>query len=115
MAKASSKSTPRTFYLNEHHELPTEEKTGGGRAAQYENIDWAVKGQQLSSSLQDVTTVLSQSSDPLSGRQYFLLAAPEPKLSKKSANRRKLLRALTMKSQISAAPIQEFLADLGWI
>lgn len=89
MAKASATIVPRTYYLNEHHELPTEEKPGGGRAAQYENIDWAVKGKQLSKSLSGVRKLLSESGDPLSGRQYFLLAAPEPKLTKKSSDKKK--------------------------
>ncbi len=31
---------PRTFYLNEHHELSREEKPTGGRPSQYAGIDW---------------------------------------------------------------------------
>ena len=89
MAKASATIVARTFYLNEHHELPTEEKSGGGRAAQYENIDWALKGKQLSTSLSGVKKLLAESGDPLSGRQYFLLAAPEPQLTKKSSDKKK--------------------------
>lgn len=89
MSKAQKRITPRTFFLNEQHELPTEEKKGGGRAAQYEGIDWAAKGQRLNASLRNVREAADGSSDPLRGRRYFVLAAPEPSLTKKSSDKRK--------------------------
>jgi len=46
--------TPRTFYLNEQHELAHEEKEGGGRLPKLAPIDWAAKAQVVSDSLHRV-------------------------------------------------------------
>ncbi|MEQ9407688.1 MAG: S8 family serine peptidase [Fuerstiella sp.] len=89
MAKARGKVQPKTFFLNEQHELPPEEKTGGGRASQYEGIDWAAKGHRLHSSLESVQQGLASSRDPLRERRYFMIADPEPRLTRTSKDKRK--------------------------
>ena len=81
MAKSAKSIKPRTFFLNEQHELPSEDKRGGGRSPQYEGIDWAAKGERLSRSLHLVKDAADRSRDPLTGRRYFVLAAPEPSLT----------------------------------
>jgi hypothetical protein len=89
MAKSARRVVPKTYFLNEQHELPIEEKGGGGRSPRYDHIDWAVKGQRLHQSLQNVTQAIEHSSDPLRKRRYFVLAAPEPQLTKLSSDKRK--------------------------
>ncbi len=89
MASSFPEKPPKTFYLNEHHELPVDEKSGGGRAPQYDGINWAAKGKRLSQSLEKAKESALKSKDPLRGRQYFLVAAPEPKLRKASKNKKK--------------------------
>jgi len=78
---------PRTFFLNETHELAPIEKGGGGALPKYEHIPWAAKAQALSASLKHVVDAVSGSSDPLRGKHYFVLAAPEPKLKKRREDR----------------------------
>ena len=58
MAKSARRVVPKTYFLNEQHELPIEEKGGGGRSPRYDHIDWAVKGQRLHQSLQNVTQAI---------------------------------------------------------
>lgn len=80
---------PRTFYLNEQHELSRGEKTPGGQPPKYTGIDWQEKSARLSSSLSRARRTIARSSDPLKDRHYFLLAHPVPELSKTSTNARK--------------------------
>ncbi len=89
MARSTPEKPPRTFYLNEHHELPPDEKSGGGRAPQYFGINWAAKGKRLKQSLEKAMEAALRSADPLRGRQYFLVAAPEPQLRKTSKDPKK--------------------------
>lgn len=80
---------PRTFYLNEQHELSREEKPTGGRPPQYAGIDWREKSARLSASLSTARKAIARSDDPLKDRHHFLLARPVPELSKSSTNVRK--------------------------
>ena len=81
--------TPRTFYLNEQHELAHEEKEGGGRLPKLAPIDWAAKARVVSDSLHRVREKLDRSRDPLKGRRYFMLANPTRAVKKESDNKRK--------------------------
>ena len=78
---------PKTFFLNEQHELVHGEKPGGGRTPQYVQIDWTEKGKKISQSLQTVSKELSKSPDPLRDKRYFVLARPYVTLKKKSASK----------------------------
>lgn len=49
---------PKTFYLNEQHELSRGERGGGGRFPQYLGIDWAAKGQRIKATLDSVQATL---------------------------------------------------------
>jgi hypothetical protein len=83
------RTTPRTFYLNEQHELARAEKEGGGGIPQYTGINWAAKGTAISRSLSQVRRQVQKSPDPSKGNHYFLLAAPVETLAKTSTNKRK--------------------------
>jgi hypothetical protein len=80
--------SPRTFYLNEQHELARAEKVGGGGVPKYVNINWATKGTAITQSLSRVKTQIQASADPSKKNHYFLLAAPVSELTKASENKR---------------------------
>jgi len=84
----SQKVTPRTFYLNEQHELLRGEKEGGGAIAQYHGINWASKGKAVADALVAVRASISQSKDPLRDQHYFVLAKPVEAIQKKSKSRK---------------------------
>jgi hypothetical protein len=79
---------PKTFYLNEQHELSRAEKESGGSVPKYIDIDWAARGRTISQSLNQVTTQIQASHDPLRGQRYFMLADPVGTLAKSSTNAR---------------------------
>jgi hypothetical protein len=39
-------ANPKNYFLNEHHELALGEKEGGGRFAEYVDIDWERKAER---------------------------------------------------------------------
>jgi hypothetical protein len=89
LAKPNSPAPPRTFYLNEHHELAHGENKGRGRPAQYGAIDWAVRGARISSALAASKQKILNSKDPLRDRRYFLVATPIAAVPKVSKDKRK--------------------------
>jgi hypothetical protein len=80
----SPRVSPRTFYLNEQHELARAEKEGGGPPPKYTDINWATKGNKIARSLQRVVNQIEQSPDPSRENHFFLLAAPVSQLAKES-------------------------------
>src|SRR5450631_3520871 len=84
-----ARSAPKTFYLNEQHELSRAEKEGGGRIPEYAGIDWAAKGRRIGRSLQAVKSTIAASKDPLREQHYFMLTMPVAEVQKKSKNQRK--------------------------
>ena len=78
-----SRVTPRTFYLNEEHELARGEREGGGRIPAYTDINWAAKGSTISQSLHRVRRQIQGSLDPAKENHYFLVAAPVRELAKR--------------------------------
>ena len=89
---------PRTFYLNEHHELSREQKPTGGRPPQYSGIDWPERSARLSASLSTARKTIARSSDPLKDRHHFLLARPVTELFKSSKNLRKAKDGLILEN-----------------
>lgn len=85
----SHRITPKTFYLNEQHELSRGEKEGGGRVPEFVGIDWAAKGKGISESLELVRSRISTSKDPLRGQHYFVMAKPVEEVQKRSKDQRK--------------------------
>lgn len=81
--------SPKTFYLNEQHELSRAEKESGGSVPKYIDIDWAARGRTISRSLNKVTSQIQASHDPLKGQRYFVLADPVGTLAKSSTNAKK--------------------------
>ncbi len=91
MAKKRRRVTPRTFVLNEQHELTREERSGGGRVAKldFDAVDWATKANDLSSSLVKTAKTIQRSPDPIGEKRYFFLANPEVSVQKLSDNEKK--------------------------
>jgi hypothetical protein len=80
---------PRTYYLNEQHELTREEKTGGGGSLKLAPIDWASKGRAIRDSLSDAKDAITRSRDPLKDHRFFLLAQPVAELIKESKQKKR--------------------------
>lgn len=85
---ASRNPSPRTFFLNEQHELSREEREGGGRLPKLAPIDWASRGRSIGSSLERTRKAITESRDPLKSSRYFLLAQPVPEVVKESKDKR---------------------------
>lgn len=89
MTKKDSSVEPKTFYLNEQHELAHAEKPTGGGLPKYAPIDWSTKGPKLNLSLRRVREGLGKSKDPVVNQHYFLLAEPTPHVDKETTNKKK--------------------------
>jgi hypothetical protein len=89
MAADRRRVAPRTFYLNESHELTSIEKEGGGRLPAYAPISWATKAKHLNQSLQRVERIVVASNDPLKDERFFVLANPVPDVEKLSKDKKK--------------------------
>lgn len=76
MAKQDTNIRPRTYFLNETHELTRAEKEGGGGQPKFGPINWAAKGATIRSSLDTATHRLRQARDPLRGQRFFMMALP---------------------------------------
>jgi hypothetical protein len=113
MAKIPRRPAPRTFFLNEHHELPPVEKSGGGRTPQYANIDWAHKGRRINASLERTMQSNARSTDPLRGRRYFMVAVPERVVQKKSKDKKKAPAGTIDESTDFASSQTRIFARLG--
>jgi len=80
---------PKTFFLNEHHELTRAEKPAQGRLAVYLGVNWRAKGNQIAKSLGDVRQHLRASRDPIRSDRFFVLANPTRDLFKRSSDKNK--------------------------
>jgi hypothetical protein len=80
---------PRTFFLNESHELSPAEKGGGGRIPDYVGISWASKGQRISKSLSQAMKLVQASNDPLKDDRFFVIAQPVAEVEKRSKDKKK--------------------------
>jgi hypothetical protein len=80
---------PRSFFLNEQHELTREEKEGGGGTPKYAPIDWKNKSKRLQTSLARARERIQTLPDPTTGHHYYLLANPEKTLKKISSDKKK--------------------------
>lgn len=89
MPKKHDAITPRTFFLNEQHELAHGESLGGGSLPKLGRIDWAAKGRRINKTLREAKHTLGASRDPTKEHRYFLLATPSPKVPKVSENKKK--------------------------
>src|SRR4051794_32748087 len=79
---------PRSFFLNEQHELTRGEKEGGGSIPKYAPIDWGAKGHRIQNTLAQVKRRIEALPDPVKEHHYFLLAKPETTLKKLTKDKR---------------------------
>src|SRR5262245_42082436 len=86
MSPSPQERPPRTFFLNEQHELARAEKPAGGSLPKLAPINWQAKGRRISDSLSAARATISKSRDPLKGNRYFLTALPTPHVRKLSQN-----------------------------
>jgi hypothetical protein len=87
--RSGERLEPRTFFLNEIHELSREERSGGGGIPKLAPIDWALKTPRLTRSLRSVGRSLEDAEDPLAGHRYFFLTVPESSVTKLSSDPKK--------------------------
>ncbi len=78
---------PRSFFLNEGHELTRGEKEGGGRLPKLAPLNWAAKGARIGNTLQASMRAVAQLNDPARANHCYLLARPSPVVRKLSDNR----------------------------
>ena len=88
MAKIPERK-PKTFFLNEKHELSLGEVPSGGGLPKLAPIHWASRAETLSTSLKDVQSRVTKSRDPLRDRHFFLLAEPVQAIKKESKDEKK--------------------------
>jgi hypothetical protein len=81
---SSNTVKPRTFFLNEKHELASFEDEGGGPGARYMPIDWAARSDGLSTSFRRATLPPIRSKDPSAARHFFMVAVPVKAVQKHS-------------------------------
>lgn len=89
MPREPLSSPPRTFFLNEQHELSHAEKPSGGGLPKLAPIDWPAKSKRIHDSLVKAQKVIKSSIDPLRESRYFLATLPTPTVSKLSTNLKK--------------------------
>lgn len=89
MAKEFDTTVPRTFFLNEQHELTRGEKETGGSLPKLAPINWQAKSRKLHGSLTAARETINRSNDPLRESRYFLAANPTPRIRKESKNQRR--------------------------
>ena len=86
MIRDHRRPAPRTYFLNEQHELTRTEKEAGGSLPKLVPIDWAAKGRQIHDSLRATRDQIGKSDDPLRTSRFFLATVPTPKIKKYSKN-----------------------------
>jgi hypothetical protein len=84
----AEENRPRSFFLNEQHELTRGEKEGGGGVPKYAPIDWGAKGRRIQQTLTQAKAKIDSLPDPVKDHHYFLLAKPEATLKKLTKDRR---------------------------
>ncbi len=90
MAKKVRKTAKaKHYFLNEEHELGHFAKGGGGGNPKYVEPNWANVGSKINTSLKNVDRKVKQLRDPLKGQRYFMVALPEPTLTKRSNDKKK--------------------------
>ncbi len=82
---------PKTFYLNEQHELTRNELSGGGGLPKLAPIDWKTRQAIIGNSLARVEQALTNSIDPVRAHRFYFLAQPEAHLVKKSDSKSRKL------------------------
>ena len=82
MGKSNRSKEPRTFFLNETHELGRGKDGGGGGGLKLAPTDWSSKGQRLNETLDIAIEEIGESKDPLKQKRFFFVAKPEESIEK---------------------------------
>ena len=82
MGKSNRSRAPRTFFLNETHELGRGKDGGGGGGLKLAPTDWSSKGQRLNKTLGLAIEEIRESKDPLKQKRFFFVAKPEDSIEK---------------------------------
>jgi hypothetical protein len=82
MGKSKRSKVPRTFFLNETHELGRGKDRSGGGGLKLAPTDWSGKGQRLNETLDLAIEKISESKDPLKQKRFFFVAKPEETIEK---------------------------------
>lgn len=88
MARQPTDRPPRTFFLNEQHELTRGEREGRGGPLKLGEINWQAKGERIFKTLATARQVIERSPDPVKERRYFLATLPTKHFPKRSENKR---------------------------
>lgn len=104
---------PRSFFLNEQHELARGEKEGRGGLPKYAPIEWQKKGQRIRNSLQQARKKIDSLPDPTKGNHYFLLAKPQTKLTKLSTDKKKAPEGTLEEETVYAGKDSRVFSRLG--
>jgi len=107
------KLKPRSFFLNEQHELARGEKEGHGALPKYAPIEWDKKGQRIRKSLQQARKKIESLPDPTKDNHYFLLAKPQAKLTKLSADKKKAPEGTVEEETVYAGKDSRVFSRLG--
>lgn len=75
---------PRTFFLNEQHELTRGEKEAGGSLPKLAPINWKTRGEGIHSSLVAARAAIQKTKDPLGNKRFFLTTLPATNIRKQS-------------------------------
>ena len=78
---------PKHFFLNQRYELPIEDQSGGGGVRYYAHVDWSAKGANVRQSIEHIKSHARASRDPLRGKRFFIVAAPESNLHRQPGKR----------------------------
>ena len=89
MTRERRGAVPRTFFLNEQHELAHREKEGGGGMPKLAPLDWAAKGRRIQKTLTAARQTVLASRDPLREARFFIAAIPSKTVVKESKNSRR--------------------------
>lgn len=71
MPKFRRSTEPRTFFLNETHELGRGRNKAGGRPSVFASVDWSKKSETLHTSLDNTIAKIKSSRDPLRQKHFF--------------------------------------------
>lgn len=86
---ADSSGAPRHYFLNERHQLAPIEKEGGGPPSKVLRVDFKSHGNTLAKSIEVIRTARRASADPTAHNRVFIMARPEPSLTKASKDKKK--------------------------
>lgn len=80
---------PRHYFLNERHQLAPTEKEGGRSPSKVLRVDFKSHGSTLATNIDAIRTSRRASADPTAKNRVFIMARPEPSITKASTDKKK--------------------------